>query len=157
MRDFNLTARTLRIRTVQLEGTCKAHLVHLPDFSRVNQKLKHVIKDIVQMPLEYWQAQGIKHLTRKPVPVFDGLHRWSKSLLQINKTVPLALFQLLPLACTPWRWSRSSLPDPVGSRNTEQYARAGGSSAAEFHTPGHSPPTDVEGEKVLASRNIPSS
>lgn len=23
------------------------------------------------MPLEYWQAQGIKHLPRKPVPVFE--------------------------------------------------------------------------------------
>ena len=38
-------------RIFQLEGTYNGHLVQLPDHFRAYQKLKHVIKCFVQMPL----------------------------------------------------------------------------------------------------------
>jgi len=37
----------------QLEGTYSDHLVQLPDQFRADQKLKHVIKGIVQMLLKH--------------------------------------------------------------------------------------------------------
>jgi len=46
----------------------------VPDHVRARQKLKDNNKGIVQMPLEHWQAWGINHITRKPVPVFDQSH-----------------------------------------------------------------------------------
>jgi len=61
-----------------LEGTYSNQLVQLPDNFRVDQKLKH-IKGIVQMPLKHWQAWGIDHLFRKPVPVFG--HSLYKEML----------------------------------------------------------------------------
>lgn len=36
-----------------------------------NQKLRHVIEGTAQMPVEHWQALGINHVSRKPVPGFD--------------------------------------------------------------------------------------
>jgi len=50
-----------------LEGTYNYHLVQLPAHFRADQKLKHVNKGIVWMPLKHWQARGIDHLSRKPV------------------------------------------------------------------------------------------
>lgn len=51
----------------------KDHQEQLPDHFRANQKLKRITEDIVQMPLEQWQAWGFNHLARRPVP-FDCLH-----------------------------------------------------------------------------------
>lgn len=49
----------------QLERTCSDHLVLLPPpCFRANQKLKHVVKCIFHMPLKYWQAWGIDHLSK---------------------------------------------------------------------------------------------
>jgi len=39
-----------------------------------HQKLEHVIKGIVQMPLKHCQAWGIRHLSGKPLPVSDHPH-----------------------------------------------------------------------------------
>ena len=55
----------------QLEVTYNKHLIQLPDQFRADQKLKHVIKEIAQMPLKHWQAWGTDHPSRKPLPVFD--------------------------------------------------------------------------------------
>ena len=38
---------------VELEGTYNDHRVQLPDHFRADQKLKHVIKGVVQMPLQH--------------------------------------------------------------------------------------------------------
>jgi len=48
------------------------HLVQLPDHFRADQKLKHVMKGIVQIPLKHRQVWGIDHLSRRPVPVCDN-------------------------------------------------------------------------------------
>jgi len=58
-------------RIVQLNGTYKDHPVHLSDHFRADQKLKHVIKGIVLIPLKHSQAWGINHLPGKPVPGFE--------------------------------------------------------------------------------------
>ena len=55
----------------QLEGTYNDHLVQLPDQFRADQKLKYIIKGMVQMSLKHWQAWGINHLSRKSFPGFD--------------------------------------------------------------------------------------
>lgn len=68
-------------RIVWLEETFKDNLVQLFDLYRANQTLKHVTDSTVQMLLEHWQASGISHLYRKPVPVFDDPH--SKDIFQI--------------------------------------------------------------------------
>ena len=38
---------------LQLDGTYNDHLLQLPDQFRADQKLKHVTKGIVQMPLKH--------------------------------------------------------------------------------------------------------
>jgi len=58
-----------------LEGTYR-NLVQLPDQFWACQKLKHVIKGVVQMPLKAW---GIDHFSRKPVPAFN--HPLNKEML----------------------------------------------------------------------------
>lgn len=45
-----LSANWIRIRTVQLERTCKDHQVQMPDLFRTKQNLKHDIEGIIQMP-----------------------------------------------------------------------------------------------------------
>jgi len=62
------------------------HLVPLPDQLRADQQLKHVIKGIVQMPLEHQQAWGIDHLSRKPVPGFH--HPLGKEMLPNIQSEP---------------------------------------------------------------------
>jgi len=62
-----------------LEGIYNYQLAQLPDHFRADQKLKLVVKGIVQTPLKHWQAWGINHLSRKPVPVSD--HPLSKGML----------------------------------------------------------------------------
>lgn len=42
-----------RIGYFQLKGTCNDHLIQLADRFRADQKLKQIIKNIVQMPLKY--------------------------------------------------------------------------------------------------------
>jgi len=42
-----------RMEYFQLEETYDDHLVQLPDHFRADQKLKHVIKGVVQMPLKH--------------------------------------------------------------------------------------------------------
>lgn len=49
---FSLCLTWLQNRIFQLESTCNYHLLKLPDSFRAEQKLKQVIKDIIQMPLE---------------------------------------------------------------------------------------------------------
>lgn len=44
-------AVTIGIEQFQLEGTYNDHLVELPDHSMTDQKLKHTMRGIVQMPL----------------------------------------------------------------------------------------------------------
>jgi len=46
-----------------LEGTYNGHLVQLPDPFRADQKLKRVIKGIVQTPLKHWQASSGSNFT----------------------------------------------------------------------------------------------
>jgi len=43
----------------------------MTDEFMADQKLKDIIKGIVQMPHRHWQAWGIVHPFRKPVAVFD--------------------------------------------------------------------------------------
>ena len=43
----------IRIEYFQLEGTYSDYLGQLPDHFRAHQKLKHIIKSIVQMPLKH--------------------------------------------------------------------------------------------------------
>ena len=45
--------RTEQDGIVHLEGTFKDHLVQLLDHFRANQKLMHIRKEIIQMPLEH--------------------------------------------------------------------------------------------------------
>lgn len=51
----------MQSRLLQLEGTYNDHPVQLSDHFGADQKLKHVIEGIVQMPLEHGQAWGINH------------------------------------------------------------------------------------------------
>ncbi|KAK4816063.1 hypothetical protein QYF61_011071 [Mycteria americana] len=74
---------------IQGKRTDHDHPVQLPDRFRADQKLKHGIKGIVQMPLKHWQAWGIDHLSRKPVPGFD--HPLGKEMLpKVQSEPPLA-------------------------------------------------------------------
>ncbi|PKU36123.1 aryl hydrocarbon receptor nuclear translocator-like protein 2 isoform x1 [Limosa lapponica baueri] len=73
-------------RICQLEGTYNDHLVQVPDHFRAAQKLKHVVKGIIQMPLKHWHTSDIDHLSRKPVPVFD--HPLSKEMLPNVQSKP---------------------------------------------------------------------
>jgi len=58
-------------RRVQLEAAYNDHLFQLRDHFGSDQIFKHVIKNIVQMPLKCSQAWGIGRLSRKPDPLFD--------------------------------------------------------------------------------------
>lgn len=60
---------------VQLEGTYNNHWIQLLGRLRSNQKLKHIIKSVIQMPFEHLQAWSTTHIIRKPVPLFDHLHK----------------------------------------------------------------------------------
>ena len=62
------------------------HPVQVPYQLRADQKLKHVVQAIVQMPLQHWQAWSINHLSRKPGAVFD--HPFSKEMLPIVQSKP---------------------------------------------------------------------
>jgi len=57
-----------------LEETFKDR-VQLSDLFRANQKFKHILEGVAQMPLEHRKAQGINHSSRKPVPLFDHPER----------------------------------------------------------------------------------
>lgn len=63
-------------KIVQLEGTYKDHLFQLPERIKANQKVRHIIKGINQMPLEHWQSRGMQghDLAQKPVSGFDHPH-----------------------------------------------------------------------------------
>ena len=45
--------KTEQNRLFQLEGTYSDHLVQLPDQFRADQRLRHVIKGLAQMPLKH--------------------------------------------------------------------------------------------------------
>lgn len=53
-----------RIGYLSWKGSTSNHSVQLSDHFRAYQKLKRIIKGVVQMPLKYFM------LSRKPVPVF---------------------------------------------------------------------------------------
>jgi len=72
-----------------MERTFNDHLVQLPDQFRADQKLKYVVKGIVQTSLKHRQAQGIDHLSRKHVSAFD--HPLCKKMLpNVQSESPLA-------------------------------------------------------------------
>ena len=73
-------------QTISVGRDLQHHLVQLPDHFRADQKLKHVLKGIVQMPLKHRQAWGIDHLSRKPIPGFD--HPLGKKMLPNVKSRP---------------------------------------------------------------------
>jgi len=55
----------------------------------------HIIKGIVQMPLKHWQAWGIDHLSRKPVPMFA--HPLGKEMLpNVQSEHPLTQLWAIP-------------------------------------------------------------
>jgi len=70
-------------RLFQLEGTWNAICLTTPGPT----KLTHVIRGIVQTPLQHQQAWGIDPLSGKPVPVFD--HHLSNETLPKVKSEPL--------------------------------------------------------------------
>lgn len=45
--------RTEQNRTVQISWKGPAKIIQLPDHSRTNQKLRHVIEGVIQMPPEH--------------------------------------------------------------------------------------------------------
>lgn len=61
-------------RIVQLEGTYEDHPFRLPEHIKANQKARHIINGVNQMPLEHRQSWGINHLAQKPVSGFDHPH-----------------------------------------------------------------------------------
>jgi len=103
-----------------LEGTNEDHLVQQPGQFRADQKLKHVVKGIVQMPLKRWQAWGIDHLSSKPVPSLD--HPLSKEMLPtLQAEPPWCSFEPFPMSChwipgwiteglKGWGWNRTLSP-----------------------------------------------
>ena len=52
-REAQQAERIEQNRNFQLKGTYNNHLVQLPDHFRADQKLKHIVKGIVQMPLKH--------------------------------------------------------------------------------------------------------
>lgn len=79
---------------VWLEGIFTDHQVWVPDHFKTNQKLKHVIEGILQIPLGHWQLWGISHLSKKSVLVFDHPH--SKEVFII---FPWHSFDPFPQTC----------------------------------------------------------
>lgn len=71
--------------------TFKYHSVQLSDLFGDKQKLKHATEGIIQMLLEHWQAWGISHLTKRPVPLFDHNHGKHVSVSPIWKSPGAAL------------------------------------------------------------------
>jgi len=82
-----------------LKGTYNDHLVQLPEQFRADQKLKHIIKGIVQMPLKHRQLWGIDRLSKQPDPVFDTLSV-NKCFLKSNLNLPWRSFE--PFPCVFW-------------------------------------------------------
>lgn len=68
---FFLTLFVLQNRIFQLRGSYSNHLVQLPDQFQANQV--KAVKGNVQTPLKHWQAWGIDHLPRAPVPEFEEM------------------------------------------------------------------------------------
>lgn len=67
-----------------MERTYNNHLVQVPDHLTSDQRLKPVVRGIVQMT--HWQAGGIDHFSREPVSV---LHYFdSQKLLPNVKSDP---------------------------------------------------------------------
>jgi len=63
---------------------------------RAGQKSKHVVKDIVQMSPKHWQAWGIDHLSRKPVPVSD--HSLGKEMFpHVQSEPPFVQLWTIPM------------------------------------------------------------
>lgn len=50
----------IEIELFNWKETYKYHLVQLPEHLRANQKLKHIIRGIIQTHLENWQAWGLE-------------------------------------------------------------------------------------------------
>jgi len=71
--------------------TFKYRSVQLSDLFGDKQKLKHATEGIIQMLLEHWQAWGISHLTKRPVPLFDHNHGKHVSVSPIWKSPGAAL------------------------------------------------------------------
>lgn len=99
-------------------------LVQLPDQFRPEQKLSHVVKGILQMPLKPPHRQGwdIEHLSRKAVPVLNAC--LVKKCFQMSSVNLLwRIFELFPcilsllfheeeistslITCLPWEESES--------------------------------------------------
>lgn len=82
-------------RIFQLERTYKDQLIQLPDQLRPDQKFKHAMNGMVQMPLKHRQTQSINHISRKPVPMFDHTLP-KKSFLMSSLNLPQRSFQPFP-------------------------------------------------------------
>ena len=99
---------SIRYRVGQLEETYNDHQAQVPDHFRAGQKLKHVIKRVVQMPLKHWQAWGIDHLSR-PVPVLTTLSV-KKCFLMSSLNLPWCSFEPLPRIRSLEHREKSSAP-----------------------------------------------
>lgn len=80
----------------QLEGNYKVYLAQLPGSLRAGQKLKHVVKGIVQCLLNT-DRHGVLTTPRNPVPLFD--HPLGREMLpHVQSKPPLtwSSFELFP-------------------------------------------------------------
>lgn len=68
---FYLSLSMMEWNGTEQNGMERNGIVQLPDPFRVNQKLQHVVEDILQMPLDHWQARNINHISWNTVPMFD--------------------------------------------------------------------------------------
>lgn len=80
-------------RVFQLEGTSKDQ-VQLLDHFIAGQMLKYNYKGIAQTSLQHWRYWGIKHFSRKPVPVVD--HHLSKEMFANVQSKPTLTFPWVP-------------------------------------------------------------
>ena len=83
--------------------------VHLPDYFGADQKLKHVVKGTVQMPLQHWQAWGIDHLSGKAVPmsdnpIFSETALFTRLSIRLPKSVVRHYFRICDFI-SPWHIS----------------------------------------------------
>lgn len=60
--------------------------------------LKHTTEGIIKMPLEYWQAWDINHLSGKLVPVFIHTHG-AEVFPYVQSSVPLPELCAIPTSC----------------------------------------------------------
>lgn len=70
--------------------------IKVHDLFMDNKKLEYINEGIVLAPLQHWQAWGIVHLPRKPLPVFDCTHS-TEIFHQIQSETSLVQLCTIPL------------------------------------------------------------